>query len=130
MNAENNVKTVATQTAAAQTPSRTKKNSLWISMGLIVLVAVIAMFPLFFNFGDKDSEEPFAGTDSAATEKIQEIDPSYEPWFEPLVGELAGEVESGLFALQAVIGAGVLFYVIGYYRGRAVARSEERENQQ
>ncbi|EEB62290.1 energy-coupling factor ABC transporter substrate-binding protein [Corynebacterium amycolatum] len=125
MNAKNNA-----QIVDAQAPSRTKKNSLWISMGLIILVAVIAMFPLFFNFGDKDSEEPFAGTDSAATETIQEIDPNYEPWFEPLVGELPGEVESGLFALQAVIGAGVLFYVIGFYRGKAAARSDKREKEQ
>ena len=103
---------------------------MWGSVGLIVLVVVIAMFPLFFNYGDDDAEEPFAGTDATATETIQEIDPNYEPWFEPLVGELPGEVESGLFALQAVIGAGVLFYAIGFYRGKAAARSDKREKEQ
>lgn len=125
MNAKNNAQIVDTQAA-----SRPKKNSVWGSVGLIVLVVVIAMFPLFFNYGDDDAEEPFAGTDATATETIQEMDPNYEPWFEPLVGELPGEVESGLFALQAVIGAGVLFYVIGFYRGKAAARSDKREKEQ
>ena len=124
MNAKNNA-----QIVDAQAASQPKKNSVWVSVGLIVLVAVIAMFPLFFNYGG-DAEEPFAGTDATATETIQEIDPNYEPWFEPLVGELPGEVESGLFALQAVIGAGVLFYVIGLYRGTAAARSDKREKEQ
>lgn len=124
MNAKNTAQTVATQTA-----SQPKKNSAWVSIGLFVLVVLIAMFPLFFNYGDDDAEEPFAGTDATATETIQEIDPDYEPWFEPLVGELPGEVESGLFALQAVIGAGVLFYVIGYYRGKAAARTDKREKE-
>lgn len=124
MNAKNNA-----QIVDAQAASRPKKNSVWGSVGLIVLVVVIAMFPLFFNYGD-DAEEPFAGTDATATETIQEIDPNYEPWFEPLVGELPGEVESGLFALQAVIGAGVLFYVIGFYRGKAAARSDKCEKEQ
>ena len=125
MNAKNN-----TQLVDAQAVGQSKKNSVWVSVGLIVLVGVIAMFPLFFNYGDDDAEEPFAGTDATATETIQEIDPNYEPWFEPLVGELPGEVESGLFALQAVIGAGVLFYVIGFYRGKAAARSDKREKEQ
>lgn len=124
MNAKNTAQTVATQTV-----SQPKKNSVWVSIGLFVLVVLIAMFPLFFNYGDDDAEEPFAGTDATATETIQEIDPDYEPWFEPLVGELPGEVESGLFALQAVIGAGVLFYVIGYYRGKAAARTDKREKE-
>ncbi|OHQ76609.1 cobalt ABC transporter substrate-binding protein CbiN [Corynebacterium sp. HMSC073H12] len=124
MNAKNNA-----QIVDAQAASQPKKNSVWVSVGLIVLVVVIAMFPLFFNYGG-DAEEPFAGTDATATETIQEIDPNYEPWFEPLVGELPGEVESGLFALQAVIGAGVLFYVIGFYRGKAAARSDKREKEQ
>ncbi|MFP2060735.1 energy-coupling factor ABC transporter substrate-binding protein, partial [Corynebacterium amycolatum] len=124
MNAKNNA-----QIVDAQAASQPKKNSVWVSVGLIVLVVVIAMFPLFFNYGDDDAEEPFAGTDATATETIQEIDPNYEPWFEPLVGKLPGEVESGLFALQAVIGAGVLFYVIGFYRGKAAARSDKREKE-
>ena len=62
MNAKNNA-----QIVDAQAASQPKKNSVWVSVGLIVLVVVIAMFPLFFNYGDDDAEEPFAGTDATAT---------------------------------------------------------------
>nr|WP_120491863.1 energy-coupling factor ABC transporter substrate-binding protein [Corynebacterium lactis] len=95
-----------------------RKNS-WLVTGLLIAaIAVIAIFPMFFNFGDPASEEQFGGTDSIASDVIMENDPNYTPWFEPLVGELPGEVESGLFALQAGLGAGVLGYAIGFYRGK------------
>ena len=98
--------------------SGVKQNSGWVTALLIIAVVLLAAIPMFFNFGDKDAEEPFSGTDGAAGTVVEEIDPEYTPWFEPLVGELPGEVESGLFALQAAIGSGFLFYVLGYYRGR------------
>ncbi|WKD61920.1 Cobalt transport protein CbiN [Corynebacterium ciconiae DSM 44920] len=96
-----------------------KNNSTGVTIALILAAIVIAAFPMFFNVGDKDSDEPFAGTDSTAETLVEDTDPGYEPWFEPLVGELPGEVESGLFALQAALGAGLLGYVIGLYRGRS-----------
>ena len=82
-----------------------KKSTLII---LIVIVVLMAALPLVLM---KDAE--FEGADGAAEDVIAEIDDSYEPWFEPLVGELPGEVESMLFALQAAIGA----LGIGYYFG-------------
>lgn len=93
----------------------------WITIGLIVLALVIAAFPMFFNLGDPAVEEAFGGTDSAAESIVAEQDPTYQPWFDPIAGELPGEVESGLFALQAALGAGVLGYVLGVYRGRRKA---------
>ena len=51
---------------------------------------------------------------------VGEIDPSYTPWFEPLIEPASGEIASLLFALQAAIGAGV----IGYYLGSAVTRDK------
>lgn len=89
--------------------------------GLIGLAIIIAAFPMFFHFGDPTSEEQFGGTDAAAEGIVAEQNPDYTPWFEPLVGELPGEVESGLFALQAALGAGVLGYALGNYRGRSKA---------
>lgn len=91
------------------------------TIALILLAIVIAAFPMFFNTGDPDAEEPFAGTDASAEEVVEEQNPGYEAWFDPIVGELPGEVESGLFALQAGLGAGVLGYVLGVYRGRKKA---------
>ncbi|WBT09495.1 energy-coupling factor ABC transporter substrate-binding protein [Corynebacterium sp. SCR221107] len=99
----------------------------WVTIGLIVLVLVIAAFPMFFNLGDPAVEEAFGGTDAAAESIIVEQDPDYEPWFDPIVGELPGEVESGLFALQAALGAGALGYVLGVYRGRR--KAEQRQAQ-
>jgi cobalt/nickel transport protein len=124
MNVDDNAQ--ATNKSAASQP---RKNSWWVTALLIGAVAVIAVFPLFFNNGDPTAEEQFAGTDATATDTITEIDPDYKPWFEPLVGELPSEVESGLFALQAGIGAGVLGYVIGYYRGKSKPREDKRGNE-
>ncbi|MCX7445337.1 energy-coupling factor ABC transporter substrate-binding protein [Corynebacterium sp. P7003] len=99
-------------------------NGVVVTIALIVLAAAIAVFPMFYNFGDPDAEEQFGGSDGAAEEIVAEQNPDYEPWASPLIGELPGEVESGLFALQAALGAGILGFAIGNYRGRT--RAEER----
>lgn len=94
-----------------------------ITLLLIALAVVIAAFPLFFNAGDPDAEEPFAGADATAEVIVGEHNPDYEPWATPVLDDLPGEVESGLFALQAALGAGVVGYVLGVYRGRARERA-------
>ncbi|APT85378.1 energy-coupling factor ABC transporter substrate-binding protein [Corynebacterium aquilae] len=99
----------------------TPKTNKGLTVGLIALAFGIAAFPMFFNLGDKDAEEQFTGTDDGAETIVEEENPDYEPWFNPLIGELPGEVESGLFALQAGLGAGVVGYALGSYRGRRKA---------
>lgn len=94
-----------------------------VTICLVLLAIAIAVFPMFLHFGG-DSDEPFAGTDDAAQTAVEQESPDYKPWAEPLIGELPPEVESGLFSLQAALGAGVLGYVLGNYRGRA-RRDEE-----
>ncbi len=93
----------------------------WINLALIA--AVIAIFSLSFLLAPRTSgdQEPFAGTDSVVTQTIE--DGGYEPWFKPIFEPGSGEIESGLFALQAAVGAGVLGYVLGNLRGRAKARA-------
>lgn len=95
-----------------------KKNNKAVTISLIVAAITIAAFPMFFNLGDPNAEEAFDGTYAGAESIVAEHNPDYEPWFSPLVGELPGEAESGLFALQAALGAGLLGYVLGFYRGR------------
>ena len=48
---------------------------------------------------------------------IKTIKPDYEPWANSLIELPGSETESLLFALQAAIGAGVIGYVLGYFKG-------------
>ncbi len=88
------------------------------TLGLIV--ALVAIFCVSFAVGGRhtDPDERFAGTDSLATATIEDADPDFEPWFEPLFRPESGEVESGLFALQAALGGSVLGFAIGALWGR------------
>lgn len=91
---------------------------------LMLLVALLlAAIPVIAGMGG-DGEEKFGGADGRAEETIAEIDADYEPWFSLRSEDLPGEVESGLFALQAALGAGVVAYVLGVYRGRQKEREE------
>ena len=44
---------------------------------------------------------------------IEEIQPGYETWADPIMEPASGEIESLLFCLQAGLGAGVFGFVMG-----------------
>lgn len=81
---------------------------------LLLISVLIAIIPLVFI---KDSE--FGGADGAAEGVIEEINPSYEAWMDPLMEPPGGETESLLFCLQAALGAGVFGYFFGVLRERS-----------
>lgn len=106
---------------------------------ILLTVMALAVFPIFLHHSDGLPEEAlvkpglpresnvepaelFAGADALAEKMISQIHPEYKPWFEPIWEPPSSEIESLLFVLQAVIGAGALFYCLGYIRGRSSGR--------
>lgn len=87
-----------------------KRSTKWLMMTAIVALVVV---PLLVNQGAE-----FGGADGQAETAITEINKNYQPWAKPLLEPASGEIESLLFALQAAIGAGVIFYYLGYQQGR------------
>lgn len=79
---------------------------------LVVAILLLAIVPLVLN-----NNAAFEGADGQAEEMIANIAPAYQPWFKNLFEPPSGEVESLLFALQAAIGSGVLFFCVGYLVG-------------
>ncbi len=79
---------------------------------LIAAIFILTVTPLVFVGGAE-----FGGADGEAEEMITEIKPDYEPWFTSFWEPPSGEIESLLFALQGALGAGFIFYYLGYKRG-------------
>ena len=87
--------------------------------GLLVLAAALAIGSVLI--GSRQEGAEFAGADGQAMETVAVLNPDYQPWF-GLIWEPPPEIASGLFALQAALGAGVLGYYLGFRRGQAQAR--------
>lgn len=94
---------------------------------LLVIVALLAIVPLFALKGAE-----FGGSDDAGSQMISEIKgEEYEPWFTPVLenalgGEIPGEIESLIFCLQTGIGVGIVAFVMG----RLVERKKWTDKEQ
>jgi cobalt/nickel transport protein len=91
---------------------------------IISVVAIIVLAALFLVQNAQlqstlpPGEEAWMGTDDGASKIIEST--GYEPWASPIWEPPSGEIESLLFSVQAAIGALVIGYFFGYYRGKAV----------
>ncbi|MBW4595999.1 MAG: energy-coupling factor ABC transporter substrate-binding protein [Brasilonema angustatum HA4187-MV1] len=101
----------------------TKQNQKWNNWLLLLAVVVLAAAPVVFIKGAQ-----FSGSDDQAESAIKEIQPEYKPWFKSLIELPSGEVESLMFSVQAAVGAGVIGYVIGLYKGRSEQSKKPNEN--
>ncbi|MEC5317818.1 energy-coupling factor ABC transporter substrate-binding protein [Brenneria populi subsp. brevivirga] len=80
---------------------------------LLSLVIALVILPFFINHGGE-----YGGSDDEAETLITQTATDYQPWFQPLYEPASGEIESLLFTLQGSLGTAVIFYILGYYRGR------------
>lgn len=101
-----------------QQTQKPQKQGNWL---IVFVVIALAVLPLIFVKGE------YGGADGEAEEAIGEIQPDYEPWFGGVFEPPSGEIESLLFVSQAAIGAGVIGYAIGFYRGRTERQTSDKE---
>lgn len=97
------------------------KRSSWVNLGLVLAVIALAVLPLVLHSG---GGAQFGGSDGQAEEQIAADNPGYQPWFSAIYEPPSAEIESGLFALQAALGAGFLGYYFGVARTRRRLQSD------
>lgn len=95
-------------------------------IGGLLVALLVAVFSISLVLAPEppDGHEAFGGTDAAVTRMLEEQ--GVEPWFESLLVPGSGEVESGLFAMQAAMGAGVLGFVLGTFSARRRAHTQDQ----
>lgn len=111
------MKDSSTNTSTRQPLSSNKLSNKLRNWLLIGGVVALALMPLFVV---KDGK--FGGADDQGKEAITKINPEYKPWFESFMQPASSEIAGLLFAVQAALGAGVLGYAIGLYKGRSEAK--------
>lgn len=95
-------------------PKTGKSKSWGVNLLLIAAVIALAVIPLATMKNAK-----FGGADGEAEKAINAVNKDYKPWFNSPWVPPSGEIESLLFALQAAIGSGIVFYCLGYMKGRS-----------
>ncbi|NOQ29159.1 MAG: energy-coupling factor ABC transporter substrate-binding protein [Methanosarcinales archaeon] len=84
----------------------------------IIVVVIILIFTGLFLYVSSNTDAEFGGADGEAEGVIAELTGgTYEPIADPLWEPPSGEIESLLFGLQIALGALIIGYFFGYYRG-------------
>jgi cobalt/nickel transport protein len=100
-------------------PLASKKLQNWLLIGGVLSLTLLPLLIV--------KEGKFGGADDQGKEAITVIKPDYKPWFESLMKPASSEIAGLLFAAQAALGAGVVGYAIGWYKGKHESRNSERE---
>lgn len=83
---------------------------------LAALLVVVGAGLVIGRAASAEGGEAFVGTDAVASDVISAG--GHQPWFAPLFQPSSGEVESGLFAVQAALGGGLFGYCVGRLHAR------------
>jgi cobalt/nickel transport protein len=94
-----------------------KKLQNWLLIGGVVSLALLPLLIV--------KEGKFGGADDQGKEEITKIKPDYKPWFGALMQPASSEIAGMLFAAQAAMGAGVVGYAIGLYKGRSESQDSQ-----
>lgn len=94
--------------------------------GWLLLLAVVLVVGSVL-IGSRREGAEFTGSDGQAMAAVAALQPDYQPWFS-FIWEPPAEIASGLFALQAALGAGVLGYYLGLRRGQSQRRKQKQDD--
>jgi cobalt/nickel transport protein len=92
-----------------------------ILLGIICVIIFLA--PLIMYNGHGEDDGYFGGADDAAGKAVEKT--GFEPWMSSIWEPPSGEIESLIFALQAAIGAIIIGYFFGLWRGQSSKKEEE-----
>jgi len=91
---------------------------------LLALVIIIVAFPLAIYNSKGESLGYFTGSDDQGPAYITST--GYVPWFHSIWTPPSPEIESLLFTVQSAIGAIIIGFILGYYKGQASERKKEK----
>ena len=91
----------------------------------LIVLAILLIFAAQFFYISSTTDAEYGGADDKPEGVIEEITGgTYKPIAEPIWEPPSTEIESLVFALQAAIGAGIIGYVLGYYRAKKKYENE------
>lgn len=95
---------------------------------ILAILAILGFCALFLYTSSIMGDAEFAGADTIGSSKVAEITGRSEEEFQPLIWQWtppSGEIEAGIFALQAAIGGIMVGWVFGYWKGQKKRESME-----
>jgi cobalt/nickel transport protein len=99
-------------------PAVVRKYRLEILFAIVVVVFAAAFLIQNANIqaNARPGQETWQGSDDMGSAAIEAT--GYTPWIQPLWTPPSSEVESLLFSIQSGLGAFVIGYFFGFYRGK------------